>query len=1081
VNDPTDAAWFLAYSLDERLTGGDPPGPVDDDLGRARLKIWKDEPVHVRRPERMAAHLAAHGLDESRLRRLLGERPETVRARFDAEPPWSRRLTQAWDRSGDDDATEPTIGFAAIAAPLVAAAVDRVRERVADLVGDHPHLSAEVLTAQLGPGPIDHLNQLTARTLVLELNVLRLRGELTGADPHERYHHFLHRLRQPAYALSVLREYPVLARDLVRTVDNWEASRLEFARRLVADHADLADRCGGPRALGDLAEVSFGAGDSHRGGRSVAVVRFTGGRVMYKPRRLGVDRHFQELLTWLNGRGSHPSLRTFWVLDRDGYGWTEFVEAGPCADRAGLARFHRRQGALLALLQVLGATDFHFENVIAAGEHPMLIDLEAMLHNWHRQLPATADVGYLPRQALELMSRSVTAVGLLPAPVVWAEDDRLNRFDLSGMGGVGGQLTVRPVVVWDGIGTDEMRLARRRVEMPGSANLPTLRDGTPAATPDVTEFDEEIIDGYRGLYATLLEHREALLAPGGPLAAFADDEVRVVVRATEAYMRVLVEGQHPDLLRDALDRDRYHQNLWTGHDGREHRDALIAAELAQLRAGDVPIFLTTPSSTDLVGGDGTVLPGVLRSTGLDVVREQLAGLSEEHLAQQTWFIEASLTALVMGDPSKWRPRQRPSTPAALTPVTPELYVDAARRVGDRLLATALTDDDRICWLGLNLLADKVWTFSPAGMDLYNGISGIALFLGHLAAVTGDAAYRSGAERTVTMMLREAGTWLTAPDQPAAADVGAFGGLGGTVYALSHLAVVLDRTDLTDTAGRLAALLVAHAAGTGEFDVVGGLAGGLLVLLALHGVTGDPALLAGGHTLARHLLAGAEETNGGLGWRGSLNRESPLAGFSHGASGIATALSRLDRRGGTDHYRATVDAALRFERSVYDERTGNWRDLRADTDGGSDMVAWCHGAAGVALARADLLGHTGDDDLVREDLRRALSALAGAGTTLHNHSLCHGDLGNAEAALHASRRLGDDDSARHAAAVTAAAVVDIGRGAWRCGVPRGVETPGLMSGLAGIGYALLRCAHPERVPSVLLLDGPVDHRDAIGLP
>jgi hypothetical protein len=36
----------------------------------------------------------------------------------------------------------------------------------------------------------------------------------------------------------------------------------------------------------------------------------------------------------------------------------------------------------------------------------------------------------------------------------------------------------------------------------------------------------------------------------------------------------------------------------------------------------------------------------------------------------------------------------------------------------------------------------------------------------------------------------------------------------------------------------------------------------------------------------------------------------------------------------------------------------------------------------------------------------------------------------------------------------------------------VETPGLMTGLAGIGYGLLRLAVPTRVPSVLVLEGPV---------
>jgi lantibiotic modifying enzyme len=44
--------------------------------------------------------------------------------------------------------------------------------------------------------------------------------------------------------------------------------------------------------------------------------------------------------------------------------------------------------------------------------------------------------------------------------------------------------------------------------------------------------------------------------------------------------------------------------------------------------------------------------------------------------------------------------------------------------------------------------------------------------------------------------------------------------------------------------------------------------------------------------------------------------------------------------------------------------------------------------------------------------------------------------------------------------------------WVTGIPRGVETPGLMVGIAGIGYALLRLAAPEQIPSLLLLDPPL---------
>jgi lantibiotic modifying enzyme len=40
-----------------------------------------------------------------------------------------------------------------------------------------------------------------------------------------------------------------------------------------------------------------------------------------------------------------------------------------------------------------------------------------------------------------------------------------------------------------------------------------------------------------------------------------------------------------------------------------------------------------------------------------------------------------------------------------------------------------------------------------------------------------------------------------------------------------------------------------------------------------------------------------------------------------------------------------------------------------------------------------------------------------------------------------------------------------------GVPLGVETPGFMTGQAGMGYELLRLAEPEKVPAALVLAPP----------
>ncbi len=67
--------------------------------------------------------------------------------------------------------------------------------------------------------------------------------------------------------------------------------------------------------------------------------------------------------------------------------------------------------------------------------------------------------------------------------------------------------------------------------------------------------------------------------------------------------------------------------------------------------------------------------------------------------------------------------------------------------------------------------------------------------------------------------------------------------------------------------------------------------------------------------------------------------------------------------------------------------------------------------------------------------------------------------------------GDEAVARQAVIVASSVLAHIEQAGWLCGVPLGAETPGLMSGVAGIGYNLLRLAMPTRIPSVLLVEPP----------
>ena len=140
---------------------------------------------------------------------------------------------------------------------------------------------------------------------------------------------------------------------------------------------------------------------------------------------------------------------------------------------------------------------------------------------------------------------------------------------------------------------------------------------------------------------------------------------------------------------------------------------------------------------------------------------------------------------------------------------------------------------------------------------------------------------------------------------------------------------------------------------------------------------------------------------------------------------------------------------------------------ADPPGPDDLAdlgdGWCRGIAGRAAAGA----------IAPAMLDLWLTRLA-ATPPLSDLSLCHGELGILEAlTILAARR---DETAR--ARAEAHAVLDhrrallpqaVRHGARLNGTPGGVPTPGIMHGLAGVGYGLLRMGFTQRVPSVLMME------------
>ncbi|MGW2749197.1 type 2 lanthipeptide synthetase LanM family protein [Streptomyces sp. NPDC001450] len=1007
------AWWAPALSLAERLAAPDlPAAPTGPAAGHA--------PWATGDAEGFAARLAHLGVDAGTAAALALEPAERLSARAD-KPRWAWYVEQALGAATEDTVEGNTDGgagpdaFAPVVRPLVAPAAARLDSLLEGL----PEAELLVWRGAFEERLSHQLVRQAARTLVHELASARRAGRLDGAGPRERFASFLSTARTRQGLGGLFAAYPVLARMLGQTALDAAEAAAELVRRFQADRDDLTAHLLDGRIPGALTRADLGLGDAHQGNRAVAILHFASGdRIVYKPRPLEQHALLDDLVGWLNAKVPGLGLRSPRGLRRDGYGWMEFVAHRWCRSVTETDAFYRRQGALLALLYAVDGADMHYENVIACGDQPVLVDAETLLHTG---LPQAMTAGADP--AADALHASVHRTCLLPHLLI-GENGAL---DISALGRSADGTCPSEGLSWEDSGTDTMRAVRAPVLSPAAQNHP-LPDGRPL---DGADHRAALLEGFRTAYAAIAAHGTELVAADGPLAGRADSPARLIVRSTRLYATLLEESTHPSLLGDALAREGVFAVLWTESEQDETRRRLVEHETADLWRGDVPLFAHRPSGTGVRTADGTWLPGLLPMASLTAVREKIARMDEVDCHDQEWIVAATLAAR-----GAHAPQDRPRSELTVAPVPavvpePSRLLAAACGIADEIAARAVRSDGRTNWLGLERVSGPHWAVLPMGAGLAQGYCGAALFLAHADALAGGGRYAPLAREAVTPLPVLLKALAADPESSAAAGPGAYDGLGGILYALVRLSALLDGS-LTDCLPDALTALGHAVAACPDPGLAGGTAGALAAAVAVHEATGAPAALRLADTVADRLLATATDADG-------------VPGFADGGAGVGWALLRYAARrpGRAAAHAATAHAMLRA--------------ALQDTLAAPQDPSWCSGLAGVAAAA---VGHDGPS--VRNRLTET--------EVYPDLSLGHGTLGTLEALAVLAGR-GDAAAAETLARRTGQVLALVEAQGHRCATPDHVPSPGLLTGLSGIGYGLLRLARPETVPSVLLLGHP----------
>jgi lantibiotic modifying enzyme len=291
----------------------------------------------------------------------------------------------------------------------------------------------------------------------------------------------------------------------------------------------------------------------------------------------------------------------------------------------------------LCLLYALGAGDIHFENLLASGEYPVLIDAETLLQP---EMPYRSLPGY-PEPAKK--ERSVIDTAMLP----FFDRDRKQPYLYSALTASPENITPVLADAWKYPNTDRMVYQQEQIKLPAGNNLPTLEGATANFRIEPLEYLEQVLDGFREMYLFLLEKKDLLLGDESPLEVLAVQPMRFLFRNTRVYGVLLKKLYEPQFLRNGLDRSLELEALARAFVLEESCPpfwSILKAEQEAMEKLDVPFFYTGSSETGLNLPGGEKIKGWFEKSGYQVMRSNLEKLEMQDMERQLLTIREETEA-----------------------------------------------------------------------------------------------------------------------------------------------------------------------------------------------------------------------------------------------------------------------------------------------------------------------------------------------------------------------------------------------------------------------------------------------------
>lgn len=825
------------------------------------------------------------------------------------------------------------------------------------------------------------LNGIALRTLIEEMHICKDAIRLSGSSASEEYEYYnTVLLADPDYKKNLLEKYPVLHTCLDNASHHVTKHISDMVQRLKQDQVKIEEIIL-HKKFSKITGIHSNLSDSHNKGKSVVRIQLDyQSSLIYKPHSVENEKTFHGLAGSIC-KELALKYEIPGIICRDGYGWETCVEQKSCENVEEVQRFYKQIGVCLFVSYLLKTADLHQENLIACGEHPVFIDMEALFTV--RQ--ANTDHG-IREEVGSFLKDSVLSTGILPFYHWNGKNKGVNLSALSE--GKEQELPIRvptPVELY----TSNMHIDY----VYGKTKLANNAINLQYMQVKAEDYANEVVEGFQNAYLFVLGNIDFVKKWTAELTGRYS---RYLIADTQKYSMILSASYHPERMTADIKRKGIFARLWPTLSQESHQMQTIhRLEMQDLLDGDIPVFHVRFDRSSLYFHGKEVVPDYLQESPQEHFLRTIKHLSQNDLQKQIMLIRTSMSI----------PDRKMSQMADLAEHVRSYRIDefnsilktAIQKILDSSIQSK--NEKEFGWISPLVVGYENVRFQPRqmGMYLYDGIAGMLLLFSEVVYKHQMKEYEPIYHSLQTQLFSYTERLR---QQISPGETKNTGILNGESSVVAAYILEYDRTkadyylNMAEIHAEIVKKLLPEDAAN---DLLGGKAGAILAFCTLYQRTQNVKYLEWAVEAEQLLTTAAVITAEEMTWA-YPGKSHPLLGMAHGNAGISLAYGKLYEITGETCYLKRLEKVIRYEHRRYSEKLGDWYDYRSENyleGSGAEPAAWCHGAGGILSARLELLHLHLSQELrwmVEVDIQRAVCKMKKS-FARENLCLCHGISGN----------------------------------------------------------------------------------------